>query len=81
MNTQGLDKLAINFIKKIVAGSFHEKFFNCYFSKNCEMSCPNVEDSESSDKPNPFTHNFNDLHEIRLKSPMRLILAHITITL
>ena len=45
------------------------------------MSCPKVEDSESSDQPNPFTHNFNDLHKIRLKNLLRLILAHINKTL
>ena len=33
----------------------------------------------SSDKPNSFTHNSNDLHEIRLKNPNRLIFAHINI--
>ena len=72
LNSQGLGKLAINFIKKInslkrswqVAGSFHKKFFDCDFSQNSEMSCPKVEDSGNSDKPNPFAHNFTDLHEI-----------------
>ena len=43
------------------------------------MSCPKVEDSVKSEKPNPFTHNFNDSNEIRLKNPIRLILAHINI--
>ena len=39
-----------------------------------------VENSGRSDKPNnSFTHNFNDLHEIRLKNPNRLIFAHINI--
>ena len=38
-----------------------------------------VKDSGSSDKPNSFTHNSNDLHEIRLKNPNRLIFAHINI--
>ena len=87
MNSQGLGKLAINFIKKIksfkrswqVAGSFHKNFFDCDFYQNSEISCPEVGDSESSDKPNYFTHNFNDLHEIRLKNPNRLIFAHINI--
>ena len=37
-----------------------------------------VENSGRSDKPNnSFTHNFNDLHEIGLKNPNRLIFAHI----
>ena len=37
-----------------------------------------VENSGRSEKPNnSFTHNFNDLHEIRLKNPNRLIFAHI----
>ena len=43
------------------------------------MSCPEAEDGGSSDKPNPFTNNFNDLNEIRLKNPNRLIFAHINI--
>ena len=43
------------------------------------MSSPEVEDGGSSDKPNPFTHNCNDLHEYRLKNPNRLIFAHINI--
>ena len=32
------------------------------------ISCPEVNDSGSSDKVTSFTHNFNDLHEIRLKN-------------
>ena len=43
------------------------------------MSCRNVEDSGSSDEPNPFTHNSNDLHEIMLKNSNGLIFAHINI--
>ena len=42
LNSEGLGKLAISFIKKIksfkrslqVAGSFHNKFFDCGFSQN-----------------------------------------------
>ena len=30
------------------------------------MSCSELEDGGASDKPNPFTYNFNDLYEIRL---------------
>ena len=86
MLCQGLGKLAINFIKKInsfkrswqVAGSFHKKFFDCDFYQNSEKSCAEVENSGRSDKPNnSFTHNCNDLHEIRFKNPNRLIFAHI----
>ena len=40
------------------------------------MPYPEVENSGNSNKPNPFTHNFNDLHEIRLKNPNRLIFAY-----
>ena len=43
------------------------------------MFCPEVEDSGSSDKPSHFTHNFNDLHEIRFKNRNRLMFAHISI--
>ena len=43
------------------------------------MSFPEVEDGGSSDKPNPFTHNFSDLHEIRLKNPNSLTFAYINI--
>ena len=43
------------------------------------MSCLEVEDSGSQDKPDPFTHNFNDLREVKLKHPNRLIFAHINI--
>ena len=79
MNTQGLAKLVINFIKKIesfkrswqVAGSFHKKRFDCDFSQNREISCPEVQDSGSSDKLNSFTNNSNDLDEIRLKNSLR----------
>ena len=85
LNSQGMGKLAINFTNKIknfkrswqVPGSFHKNFFDCDFYQNSERSCAEVEDSGSSDKPNSFTHNFNDLHEIRLKNPNRLIFAHI----
>ena len=58
LNSQGLGKLAINFIKKIksfkrswqVVGSFHKNFFDCDFYQNSEISSPEDEDSESSDK-------------------------------
>ena len=61
LNSQGLDKLAINFIKKIksfkrswkVVGSFHKKLFDCDFSQNSEMF--RIEDGGASDTPNPFT--------------------------
>ena len=43
------------------------------------MSCLEVEDSGSPNKPDPFTHNFNDLREVKLKHPNRLIFAHINI--
>ena len=43
------------------------------------MSCPEDEDGGSSDKPNPFAHNCNDLREIRIKNLNRLIFAHIRI--
>ena len=77
-------ELAFNFIKKIksfkrswqVADSFQKNFFDCDFYQNSEISSPEVKDSGSSD-PNSFTHSCNDLHEIRLKNPNRLILAHI----
>ena len=81
MNSQGLGKLAINFIKKIksfkrswqVAGSFHKNFFDCDFYQNSKRSCAEVKDSGSLDKRNSLTHNSKDLHEIRLN---RLIFAH-----
>ena len=87
MNSQGLGKLAINFFEKIksfkrswqVAGSFQENFFDCDFYENSEIFSAEVEESGSSDKPNSFTHNFNDLHEMKLKNPNRLIFAHINI--
>ena len=47
--------------------------------KDFQRSCADVKDSGSSDKATSFTHNFNNLHEIRLKSPNRLIFAHINI--
>ena len=80
-------KLAISLIKKIksfkrsgrVTRSFHEKISDCDFSQNSQMSCLGVEDGKSSDKPNPFTHNFNDLHESRPKTLNRLTFAHINI--
>ena len=88
MNSQGLGKLTVNFIRKIkrfkrswqVAGSFHKKFFDCDFSQNSKISCLEVEDSKRSDKLNSFTHNFNDLHEIRLLNTNSLIFGHISIS-
>ena len=61
--------------------TFHKKHFDCNFSQNSKIYCPvaEVEDSGSSDKPNYFTHSFNDLHEIRFKNPNRLIFAHINL--
>ena len=72
MSSQGLGKLAIYLIKKIkslkrswqVAGSFHKKFLIVISLKTMKCLVPKAEDSRSSDKPNPFRHNFNDLHEI-----------------
>ena len=59
-----------------MTGSFHKNFFDCDFYLNSERSCPEVEHSGSSDKPNSFTHNFNDLHEIRHKDPNKIIFVH-----
>ena len=59
-----------------MTGSFHKNFFDCDFYQNSENSCPEVEDSGSSDKPNSFTHHFNDLHEIRHKDPNKIIFVH-----
>ena len=50
LNSQGLDKSAVNFIKKIksfkrswqVAGSFNKNVFDCDFSQKSEMSCLEV---------------------------------------
>ena len=79
-----MGRLAINFIKKIKSfkrswHSFDKNFFHCDFYQISERSCPEVEDSGSSDKLNSFIHNFNNLHEINLKNPNRLIFAHINI--
>ena len=60
LNSQALGKLVINFINKIrsckmswqVAGSFPKNLFDCDFSQNREISCPEVEESGSSDKTN-----------------------------
>ena len=53
---QDLGKLTINFIKQIkgfkrpwqVTSSFYKTIFDCDFSQNSKLSCPEVEDSESS---------------------------------
>ena len=73
LNSRGLRKLAINFMKKIKC------FKRSKISQNSKISCPEIEDSGRSDKPNSFTLNFNDLHEIRLKNPNRLIFTYINI--
>ena len=72
MNSQGLGKLAIYLIKKIKslkrswqeAGSFHKKFLIVISLKTMKCLVLKAEDSRRSDKLNPFTHNFNNLHEI-----------------
>ena len=82
-----LDWVVEGYIKKIqsfkrswqVASNVHKNFFDCGFYPNSEISSSEVQDSGSSDKPNSFTHNFNDLHEIRLKNRNRLISVHIYI--
>ena len=56
LNSQDLGKLTINFIKQIkgfkrpwqVTSSFHKTIFDRDFSQNSKLSCPEVEDSESS---------------------------------
>ena len=42
-------------------------FFDFDFCQISEMSYPEVEDGGSSDKPNPFTQNFNNLGAVHME--------------
>ena len=53
--------------------------FLTVISLKIEISCPEVEDIGSLDLLNSLIYNFNDLHEIRLENPNRLIFSHINI--
>ena len=68
LNSQGLGKLAINFVKKIksfkrswqVVGSFRKNLFDCDFCQNNKISSRRLRRVEAQIGPSSFTHSFND---------------------
>ena len=50
-----------------ISVAFIRCFFDFDFCQISEMSYPEVEDGGSSDKPNPFTQNFNNLGAVHME--------------